>query len=302
MKKILITYVASILSLASFSQQQPMYGQYMFNMLNVNPAYAGNRDVGNLNFLVRRQWLGIDGAPATGSISYDKRIKDKNFSVGGQVFYDNVFIQKRSGIQGFYAYSAPLSKSTISLGMSFGVMNYNANYGRTNPFQSGDPALQRVVNAFLPTAGFGALWSSDKWYIGVSSPNLFKSYKSEVDGKSVSFAGKDGHYYVTGGYMFSLNDLVSAKPSLMVKSVNGAPVQYDLNINFWFGDRIGIGTSYRTLDAIIGIAELQLNPQFRIGYAYEQKIKIVNTSSHELMLRYEFGGLLGKKTLSPRYY
>jgi hypothetical protein len=88
----------------------------------------------------------------------------------------------------------------------------------------------------------------------------------------------------------------------MLKSVNGAPMQYDINMNAWFGDRIGIGASYRTGDAIVGIAELQLNPQFRIGYAFEQKIKVVNTTSHELMMRYEFGGLLGKKILSPRYY
>jgi type IX secretion system PorP/SprF family membrane protein len=274
----------------------------MFNMLNVNPAYAGNRDVGNVNFMIRRQWLGIDGAPATGSISYDQRIKDKNYSVGGQVYYDNVFIQKRSGLQGFYSYSAGLGASTLSMGMSFGVMNYNANYGRTNPFQTGDPALQRVVNGFLPTAGFGALWSGEKWYIGLSTPNLFKSYKSEVNAKSVSMAGKEGHYYVTAGYIFSLSDQVVAKPSVMIKSVSGAPVQYDVNMNLWFGDRIGVGASYRTGDAIVGLAELQINPQLRIGYAFEQKIKVVNTSSHELMMRYEFGGLLGKKILSPRYY
>ena len=302
MKKISIVIISSLMVLAGYSQQQPMYGQYMFNMLNVNPAYAGNRDVGNVNFMIRRQWLGIDGAPATGSISYDQRIKDKNYSLGGQIYYDNVFIQKRSGAQGFYSYSAGLGASTLSLGMSFGVMNYNANYGRTNPFQTGDPALQKVVNGFLPTAGFGALWSGEKWYVGLSTPNLFRSYKSETNAKSVSMAGKEGHYYVTAGYIFKLSDQVVAKPSVMVKSVNGAPVQYDLNMNVWLGDRVGVGASYRTSDAIVGLVELQLNPQLRIGYALEQKIKIVNTTSHELLMRYEFGGLLGKKILSPRYY
>ena len=302
MKKISIVIISSLMVLAGYSQQQPMYGQYMFNMLNVNPAYAGNRDVGNVNLMIRRQWLGIDGAPATGSISYDQRMKDRNFSLGGQIYYDNIFLQKRSGVQGFYSYSAGLGSSTLSLGMSFGVMNYNANYGRTNPFQTGDPALQKVVNGFLPTAGFGALWSGEKWYVGLSTPNLFKSYKSEVNAKSVSMAGKEGHYYVTAGYIFSISDQVVAKPSVMVKSVNGAPVQYDLNMNVWMGNRVGVGASYRTGDAIVGLVELQLNPQLRIGYAMEQKIKVVNTTSHELLMRYEFGGLLGKKILSPRYY
>jgi hypothetical protein len=52
----------------------------------------------------------------------------------------------------------------------------------------------------------------------------------------------------------------------------------------------------------LGMLELQVNTQLRIGYAYEQKINVVNTSAHELMMRYEFGGLLRKKVLSPRYY
>ena len=302
MKKISIVIAFATLSFVGYAQQQSMYGQYMFNMLNVNPAYAGSRDVGNLNFLMRRQWLGIDGSPTTGSVSYDQRINEKNFSLGAQLYYDNIFIQRRSGVQGFYSYSAGMGKSTLSLGMSFGVMNYNANYTRTNSFQAGDPSLQKVVNGYLPTAGVGALWRGEKWYVGVSSPNIFMSYKSESSAKSVSLAGKEGHYYATAGYIIPFNDQVVLKPSVMVKSVMGAPVQYDLNLNVWLGDRIGFGGSYRTGDAVIGMLEFQLNPQFRIGYAFEQKFQIVNTTSHELMLRYELGKLIGKKMLSPRYY
>lgn len=302
MKKIYLILIIMITVISSYGQQQSMYAQYMFNMLNVNPAYAGSRNVGNLNALVRRQWLDIKGSPTTGSISYDERLADRNISLGGQMYYDNIYTQKRAGIQGYYAYAAEMGKSTLSIGMSFGIMNYNANYSRTNPFDVGDPLLQQVVSAFLPTAGLGAYWSAERWYLGLSTPNLFKSYKAEMNDKSVSFAGKSGHYYLTGGYVFPLSELVVAKPSVMVKSVSGAPVQIDFNANVWFSDVFGIGASYRTGDAILGMAELQLNTQFRIGYAYEQKIKVVNTNSHELMMRYEFGGLVRKKVLSPRYY
>jgi hypothetical protein len=73
-------------------------------------------------------------------------------------------------------------------------------------------------------------------------------------------------------------------------------------MNIWLNDILGLGVSYRTGDAVLGMLELQVNTQLRVGYAYEQKIKVVNTSAHELMMRYEFGGLLSKKVLSPRYY
>lgn len=302
MKRIVVLFLYVLICRVGFSQQQPMYAQYMFNMLNVNPAYAGSRDVGNLNVLIRRQWLGVEGGPTTGSISYDQRIQDKNFSVGGQLYYDKLYIQNRTGVQGFYSYMAGMEKSTLSLGMSFGVLNYRTNYTATNPFQSGDPLQQEVVNAFLPTAGFGALWSGEKWFVAFSSPNLFKAYKPELNSKSVSFAGKEGNYYLTAGYNLKLSDQVVARPSVMLKSISGAAAQVDLNMNIWLNDIVGFGGSYRTGDAVVAMAQLQLSSLFRVGYAFEQKIKIFNTSSHELMMRYEFGGLLGKKSFSPRYY
>ncbi|MEY4432983.1 MAG: hypothetical protein RLZZ44_1116 [Bacteroidota bacterium] len=302
MKYIYIIFLLAITANTGLAQQQSMYGQYMFNMLNVNPAYAGSRGIGNVNALVRRQWLDINGSPTTGTFSYDERLTNKNTSLGGQMYYDNIYTQKRAGIQGYYAYAAEMGSSTLSLGMSFGVMNYNANYFSTNPFDVGDPLVQQVVSAFLPTAGLGAYWSAERWYLGLSTPNLFKSYKAEMNDKSVSFAGKSGYYYLTGGYVFPLSDMVVVKPSVMLKSVSGVPVQIDFNTNVWFSDVFGLGASYRTGDAMLGMVELQLNTQFRIGYAYEQKIKVVNTSSHELMMRYEFGGLMRKKVLSPRYF
>jgi len=302
MKYIYIIFILAITANTGLAQQQSMYGQYMFNMLNVNPAYAGSRCIGNVNALVRRQWLDINGSPTTGTFSYDERLTNKNTSLGGQMYYDNIYTQKRAGIQGYYAYAAEMASSTLSLGMSFGVMNYNANYFSTNPFDVGDPLVQQVVSAFLPTAGLGAYWSAERWYLGLSTPNLFKSYKAEMNDKSVSFAGKSGYYYLTGGYVFPLSDMVVVKPSVMLKSVSGVPVQIDFNTNVWFSDVFGLGASYRTGDAMLGMVELQLNTQFRIGYAYEQKIKVVNTSSHELMMRYEFGGLMRKKVLSPRYF
>ena len=75
MRKINIGGLLSMLFLLSFSkvsaQTEPMYSQYMFNMLNVNPAYAGSRSVPSLTSLFRKQWMGIRGAPQTSSVSLD---------------------------------------------------------------------------------------------------------------------------------------------------------------------------------------------------------------------------------------
>jgi type IX secretion system PorP/SprF family membrane protein len=61
----------------ALAQQQPMYSQYMFNMLNINPAYAGSRGVSTMTALYRNQWVGIPGAPRTSSFSFDMPLNEK---------------------------------------------------------------------------------------------------------------------------------------------------------------------------------------------------------------------------------
>lgn len=287
------------------SQQTPMYSQYMFNMLNINPAYAGMREAGNFNMLVRKQWVNFPGAPTSGSISYDQRLNGKNNGLGAQVYFDRIGIESTTGVQGYYSYSAPMGAATLNLGMSLGVLNYASNYTSTNPFDAGDPSLMNNVQGYLPTAGFGAILESEKWYLAFSAPALFKTKLSE-NGKGVlSAAGKEGHYFLTAGYILPLTDDTKLKPSVLVKTVSGTKIQYDLNLNLWFGNLMSIGSSYRTEDAVLGMMELQLNPQLRLGYAYDYNISKLfnyNKGTHEFMLRYELGRLEGKKIQSPRYF
>ena len=97
------------------------------------------------------------------------------------------------------------------------------------------------------------------------------------------------HYFFTTGCSIDVNDDVSIKPSTLIKIVSGAPIQADLNANIWLKNTIGLGASYRTGESVLGMAEVQVSPQFRIGYAYDLPFKRPNTS--ELFLRFEFGKL-----------
>ena len=287
------------------AQQTPMYSQYMFNMMNINPAYTGSREVSNLTMLLRSQWSGFPGAPTSGSVTYDSRVEGRNHSWGGQMYYDKIGVEKTTGFQGFYSYSAPFERSTLSLGLNLGVLNYNINYNKTNPYDVGDPSLQAVINKFLPTAGLGALLSGDRWYVGLSAPALMKT-KVSSDGQAViQQAGAEGHYFLSAGYVIPVSETVVIKPSTLLKASSGAPLQADLNMNVWVNDIIGFGGSYRSSDAVVGMIELKLSPMFRLGYAYDHNISDLvnyNSGTHEFMLRYELGGKQGKKIVSPRYF
>ena len=286
------------------AQQEPMYSQYMFNMVQLNPAYAGNRAVDNITAMFRKQWIGIEGAPTTATISWDRREAESNIGYGLQIYNDNIGVESTIGLQGFYSYRIPFAKSSLALGLSAGILNYRALYSQVVTTTGGDPVFREDVNGLRPTVGIGALYETEHWYAGFSIPALLQT---KITSENVQVTtGASNHYFLTGGYIFDLSPDLKLKPSVLFKAVQGAPLEMDLNVNAWFQNFIGLGASYRTGDSFVGMFELQLTPVLRLGYAYDFLISNLKTYSqggtHELMLRYEFGGQKTQRVLSPRYY
>ncbi len=293
-------------SVAVKAQQQPMYSQYMFNMLNINPAYAGSRGVLTATALYRNQWEGMDGAPKTVSLGFDMPINAKKIGLGFQLFDDRLGIERTTGFNASYAFRIHLTESgTLSLGLQAGLLNYQANYSQVRTFQPNDPSFNQNIVGILPSAAAGIFYSSDKFYFGASTPALLKTkinYNNATEIESVS--GKDLHMFFTTGFVLKLNQDLVLKPSILLKTVSGAPAEFDLNTNLWIQNVFSLGFSYRTGDAVVGMAELQLNKQLRLGYAYDKTFSdlgALNTGTHELMLRVEFGSGNGK-IASPRYF
>jgi type IX secretion system PorP/SprF family membrane protein len=272
-------------------------------MSHINPAYAGNRATDNITALYRKQWVGIDGSPATASLSWDKRAEGSNVGYGLQIYNDQLGIEATSGIQAFYSFRIPFEKSFLSFGLSGGVLNYRAAFSRVLTTQSGDPVFQEDVNGLLPTAGFGMLFATDNWYMGLSVPALFETKINVNNSQVVSSA--NNHYFLTGGYIFDASEVLKLKPSILLKAVKGAPLEYNFNMNAWIQDIIGLGVSYRTNDALVAMFDIQVSNEFRLGYAYDYTIsnlKPFSKGTHELMLRYEFTSKKNQRILSPRYY
>jgi type IX secretion system PorP/SprF family membrane protein len=290
-----------------FAQTEPMYSQYMYNMLGVNPAYAGNREALSLNFFQRNQWLGIKGAPKTTSLSMDQSIKDGKMGWGLQVYDDELGIEAATGFNGMLSTRIKVSeKGILSGGLSFGMMNYRNNLidvnNRNDP---NDQSFIRTDNQWNPSIGMGVYYNTDRFYAGVSTPNILKSRLASYENMNTSIQKSDDfHLFANAGYVFDLNEEVKLKPSTMVKMVSGAPIQADINMNIWLKDILGFGGSYRTGDAFVGMVELQATSNLRFGYAYDMPfnpLKYFTKGSHELMLRYEIGNFK-TKIKSTRYF
>jgi type IX secretion system PorP/SprF family membrane protein len=325
---ILLT-VITLVSLKSQAQQDPMYSQYMFNTLAVNPAYAGSRDVLSMTALARYQWLGVIGAPITYTFSVDMPISKERMGFGLQAFKDDIGdgVEKTTGGYFTYAYKVRMSqRTTLSLGTQVGFTNYVLDLDRiagslVNP--NDFAFVGQSSSQFKPNVGFGLYMSNDKGYIGLSVPNILE-YKLTTPAIVDSLLLKSGYttrrsYFAMMGFVIGLSNTLKLKPSLMGRYQQGAPLSIDANMNLWIKDKISIGVSGRFNqiksfannsfgDAIIGMFEVQLNPQLRLGYAYDHTLNNLNksgtfgaTQTHEVLLRYEFG--YGKnKILTPRYF
>jgi len=284
-----------------------MYSQYMFNTLAINPAYAGSRNVTSATALYRKQWVGIEGAPETLTFTIDAPSRNKKIGFGLQVFSDKIGITKTNGAFGSYAYRIRMARGTLSFGLQAGVSQYRADFNsvRLNTEGTSDVAFQENINKTLLTFGTGIYYNTDRFYIGLSSPQLLnnKLENFSVTNNNV-FTGQSLHIFLATGYVFPLSTDFNLKPSILIKGVRGAPIEADINANLWIKDVVSFGIQYRTEADIAAMIEIQATPQIRVGYSYDRSVtKLVNFNrgSHEIMLRYEFGYEKGK-TISPRYF
>jgi type IX secretion system PorP/SprF family membrane protein len=248
----------------------------------------------------------LPGAPKTTSVSIDGAINDNRVGLGLQLYDDRLGVERATGANSMISARLHLSdKSVLSGGLMVGMMNYRANLTQvSNRIRPDDPVFYQNFNTWMPTVGAGIFYNTDHFYAGVSVPNVLRSRLSGLDLITSGIQKvNDFHLFVNLGMMINMGDDVKLKPSLMLKSVSGAPYEADINFNIWLKDMFGVGASYRTGDAVIGMVEMQASKQFRIGYAYDMtlsELKAFNSGSHELMLRFEFSRKQGYK--STRFF
>ncbi len=308
--------VAGLATQPAQAQQEGMYSQYMFNMMAVNPAYAGSRDVLSLTALHRQGFSGIEGAPSTQTFTADMPVRGERIGVGLQAFNDKAGAIGTSGLYGSYAFRIKVSdRGTLALGLMAGVSSYRADLTSVNTGVP-DPAFSQNISKFLPNFGTGIYFSTDRFYFGASVPQLIRGRLNDYTPVGNDrYARQERHFFGMMGAVFPLGQSLALKPSVLVKGVSGAPLSYDVNANLWIRNRIALGASYRFSnpafndksysqrlgDMVVGLVELQLTDQFRFGYSYDHPLNGSNFVGHEFMIRYEFG-FTKSRILTPRYF
>lgn len=279
-----------------------MYTQYMFNAMAINPAYAGSHDIMTTNFLMREQWVGLDGAPASQTFSIHSP-----FNRSGSANFGGLFIRDKIGVtdqvSGYlaFAYRIKFSGShRLAFGVQGGLANYRANFTQIN---NTDPVFDEDINITRPNFGAGIYYHSDRAFAGISVPQLIETSLDVNNNDSDSRLVR--HYFGYFGYVFDLNKDLKLKPSMLLKYTNSTPFQFDINANLLIRELIWVGLSYRSLESIDALFSINISKKFQFGYSYDfatsKELQRVNSGTHELMLQYKI--FTGKrKVVSPRYF
>jgi type IX secretion system PorP/SprF family membrane protein len=300
MKKIKLFLSALVLISAGtvLGQQDPQYTQYMYNMNILNPAYAGSMGVSSIGILGRTQWVGVDGAPQTATVSAHTPLGN-NLGGGLSFIHDEIGPAKEDNLYLDLSYTITTSdEGRLAFGIKAGFTFLDV---RALSTVDPDP-LNRPVNQTSPNFGAGLYYYTDKFYLGLSVPNFLETRHLDSGNGIVSTASEKMHYFITSGYVFNIADNMKLKPSAMVKAVAGAPLSVDLSANLLLDEKFEIGLSHRLDDSISGLLGFNVNQNFRLGYAYDHTITRFgnfNSGSHELMLLFNFNR---KRIKSPRFF
>lgn len=303
-KKIGLLIIIVLTSNYMSAQQDAQYTQYMYNPTVINPAYADSRDVMSIFGLYRTQWVGLEGAPKTGTLSMHTPIENSRVGLGLSLVNDRIGPSDDTTLAADISYTIDVSyQYKLAFGVKGSANLINVDYTKLDIYDPSDPRYQQNIdNKFSPNVGAGVYLYSDNTYVGLSAPALLET--SHYSGMSTYVAKEKIHYYFMAGHVFDLDYNLKFKPSALVKMTEEAPLQVDLSANFLFNEKFTAGVAYRWSAALSALVGFQVSDGLFIGYAYDAettKLANYNSGSHEIFLRFELFKKFDK-IVSPRFF
>ena len=325
MKKLVYILFFVVIGQVSFSQQMPLYSQYLYNKFMINPAVAGSDGYTSINLAVREQWVGISRAPETYSLSLQIRFlkrgyilkttksgrqifrprTDAKVGLGASIFSFNSGLIQRNGFQIAYSYHMWLQKVTqLSLGLSFTSYYFRINEQAISMEDPNDPLLNSNLRRgiFIPDASFGVYLLNRSYNIGFSADQLFGAI-AKIGNNAYSNYTVSRTYYLFGSYTFVQGKDIEIRPSALIRMSEQLKPQTDIGINFDYKQSFWTGLTYRTSGAIIANVGIKYN-NLHIGYALDfilNEIQRITYGTHEINCAWKFGDSARRYRWLDRY-
>jgi type IX secretion system PorP/SprF family membrane protein len=274
------------------------FTQYMDNLTPFNPAYSVLDQAYSVNTMAKKQFVGIDGAPTTLLLNGNIPIESINGAAGLIVFNDQIAVEHLTEVNAYFSKAIQLGQSDyLAVSLNAGIRNYVANYSTVGPE---DPTFANDVRQTRPNIGFGVMYFTDWYYLGISAPEL--TITSLGTASVQSAYNFRSHYYFTGALLADMAEDFKLKPSVLISYAKDVPLVTDISGIFYMKETLGLGASYRINNSLAaGLITLNLD-QVHVGYSYQfgtssNNLGGFNLATHEVTLSYRFGKGITKRKL-----
>ncbi len=298
----LILSVFILLTISMSGQKAMTLSQYMHNRFAINTAFAGSREVLSVFGSFRKQWAGLPQSPQAQYFTGHTPLKNPNMALGIQVFNEKFAIKNNMGATLAYTYRVKVNPYTwMAFSLSGGFSSYQINWNEVTLEDAGDPAFGGNETSNGPQAGFGWSIYNERFFGGISLPELFSHDFETLEGTELDLQKTD--IMVTGGYLFDLSSSIIFQPSFLVKANQETGSWADLSGSVIYNKMIWGGITYRTREEVVFHTGWQILPQLRMAYSYDYSLGDIgnfNQGSHEISLQYDFGYKIN--TPSPKFF
>lgn len=301
MKKINLLLFVLLISFGITAQQDPLSNQYLMNQSMINPAYNGVHDMANITALTRGQWIGVEGAPFTHTLSMASTISDH--SAAGLLFVnDNFGINTTTNLVFSYAYRMDLYGNFLSFGLQGGFASYIQDFNKLDAQVDNDPALGTGKYVQKESIfGFGFMYKTDNIYFGLASPRMTETVVQQ-DGIIVTKFLPT--YNLSAGFLVTPVDFLKIKPSILIRHTKGSNLAIDLNGQLLINEQVWLGVSTRNFNSGGVNVIFTSDEVYHFGYAFNFPFTEVGTigyGTHELMISIDMK-LVSRHKLDSRFF
>jgi type IX secretion system PorP/SprF family membrane protein len=174
---LITTWLVLLINREGSAQQYPVFSQYYFNELVINPAYAGAHVQMSLNATYRNQWVNFPGAPRTLSFTGHTSLYQGKVGVGLLINQDKIGSYNNQNIYSYYSYKIRFARGTLSMGLQAGINLLKADFSKLDLVNVTDPSFFNAFDA-KPNFGAGLYYHEKNWFAGFSVPFLMNNSAS----------------------------------------------------------------------------------------------------------------------------
>lgn len=274
----------------------------------------GMNKCGEATFIVRRQWMGFEGAPVANLFSFSNHTQPSlhgNFHAYGlQVAREKYGFFQSLLFRPSYAFHLRTRRDWhLSAGIGVGIRNQRTGYRFVSPSDPNfDPASSAGQSLYqLPDITVGMKLYHHYWFAGLSIRHVLNKQFTVSGLNNGADINYPRTYYLSLGHEHeSMKYYYTYIYSLLLRFIPFQPPAVDLNIRYLIKRQIGLGLSVRNFNSVAGMLEYTHDRKFKVGYALERSLGNLSRlakNSHEIVLIYYLcpSGFLPKDPRYPAY-